>query len=62
MAIRPAGYKKISIQKNTVLDHLKITDSEGVPARVALDLPVRSRSIVKELRSRGYPVVDRRSS
>jgi len=51
---------EISIYKNLVLDHLKFEDSGGVFAKVSLDLPVRPRRIIRELQSRGYPIVDHR--
>ena len=51
---------EISLKKNTVLDHLKFIDSENSFARVSVDLPIRPKRVISELRARGYPVVDRR--
>lgn len=60
LSVSREAITEISIYKNRVLDHLKFNDSGAVFAKVSLDLPVRPRRIIKELRSRGYPLVDHR--
>ena len=51
---------EISLQKNLVLDHLKFQDSEKSLAGVSVDLPIRPKRVISELKARGYPVTDRR--
>jgi hypothetical protein len=63
--IRPRSASKqsignISLYRRWSLDHLGFADSADALSKVRLALPVRSKRIVNELRSRGYPVIDRR--
>jgi hypothetical protein len=51
---------EISLEKSLTLDHLKFVDSENSFTKVSVDLPVRSKRAISELKARGYPVVDRR--
>jgi len=45
---------EISLQKNLVLDHLKFIDSDECFARVSVDLPIRPKRVISELKARGY--------
>lgn len=65
--IRPRSASKqaigdISLYRRWALDHLRFADSAGALSGVRLELPIRSKSILGELSSRGYSVIDQRKS
>jgi hypothetical protein len=51
----------VEVGKNTVIDHLSFQVEGGAFEKVSIDLPVRPKRVIRELKARGYVVVDSRS-